>query len=146
MGTKYLSETEAGKIRLRGPVIEAGISIPIAPQIEGGGDQEIKFRLCSALLDTGAAGCMINPTVAAELDLPVHSFGSFCSVSEDAVPAKMYVCALSFPPPLRSLYDFVPFLEAPRDMPNHDLIIGRDILAHWHIVFDIGVGRYSISA
>ena len=99
-----------------------------------------------ALLDTGAGGCMINPTLAQKLGLPVHAFGKFSSASHSDVPAKIYIGALSFPPPINNIYDSVPFMEAPRDLEHHDIVIGRNVLALWHVVLDFGEGRYSISS
>jgi len=144
MGTQYFSEPKPGRIRHRGPVIFVGISKPIGPQMQNG-TVEFEALRCTALLDTGAAGCMINPGLAAKLDLPFHSLDTFSSASEENVPTKVYVAALSFPPPLNVGYDFVQIAEAPRDLSNHDMIIGRSIIENWHIVFDIGQGRYSIS-
>ncbi len=145
MGTHYFVEKEKGKIRHRGPVIGAGIGPPIGPQLKSGAT-EIEVRMCAALLDTGAGSCVINPSLAEALKLPVHAYGNISSASHSNVPAKIYIAALTFPPPLNSSHDFVQFLEAPRDIENHDIIIGRDILAHWHIVFDLDQGRYSISS
>lgn len=57
----------------RGPVIQIGVSHPVAPtQMEEGA--EIKGEHCSALIDTGARSSMISPNLAKKLDLPVHSF------------------------------------------------------------------------
>ena len=144
MGTQYFVERERGNILNRGPIIQTGIGAPVGPQIESGANN-VEFQMVSALLDTGARGYMINPKLAQFLKLPIHGFGKFSSASESDVVAKICIAALSFPPPLHMTYDFVRFLEAPHNMAKHDLIIGRDIIARWHIVFDIDQGRYSIS-
>lgn len=143
MSILRLSEPNPGDILTRGPVIQAGICEPIAPQIQSG-STNIQVTPCTALLDTGAGGNMINPSLAASLGLPIHSYTTFSSASANNVPAKVYVLALSFPPPLNVSYDFVQFAEAPFDFPNHALLLGRSILAKWHITFDMGEGKYTI--
>lgn len=107
---------------------------------------EIKGELCSALIDTGARSSMISPDLAKKLDLPVHSFTTFSSASEEDVRTKVYVVALWIPPPLKTAYNFVPVAEAPREFPNHQIILGREILMNWHITFDLSQGKYTICA
>lgn len=140
MGTEYFAN-RPDVIVGRGPVIRLSIGPPLTAS-EG----EIHFdgELCTALVDTGARSGMINPSLANKLDLPVHGFTKFSSASEDDVEAKVYVVSLFFPPPLSAVYT-VQLAEAPRDFTSHQLILGRDILATWHMTFDLSVGRYSIS-
>ena len=144
MGTQYFAQPEPGAILHRGPIIQAGVGKPVSPQLESG-VEKIEMHGCRALIDTGAGVCLINPGLAAQLDLPVHSMASYTTASGDDIPANVYVGALSFPPPLSVGYDFVQLMEGQRDLENHDIIIGRSILKNWHIVFDFAVGRYSIS-
>ncbi|MCK4577618.1 MAG: aspartyl protease family protein [Candidatus Marinimicrobia bacterium] len=122
--------------------MKVAIGPPIDPEK---GQMKLEGQLCNALVDTGARGGMINPSLAQRLVLPVHGFTQFSSASEDDVDAKVYVVTLFFPPPLAAAYPAVQLAEAPRDFTSHDLIIGRDIISTWHMTFDLSVGRYSIS-
>jgi predicted aspartyl protease len=143
MGILRCQETQPGLILHRGPVIQVGISKPIAPQIKEGAT-EVQFEMYGALLDTGAGMNMISSELVKKLDPPFHSFTEFSSASHEKIRTKVYVIALCVPPPLMVTYDFVLVAESPLEFKHHQLIIGRPILKRWHITFDMGSGRYTI--
>jgi len=89
-----------------------------------------KETVVNALIDTGAASCIISPKIAEELELIQTGFRKVTSV-QDEQQRPVYYC--SFVLPWGSMKEISAASCPLKDM---DCIIGRDIMMHWHFTYN----------
>jgi predicted aspartyl protease len=137
------------KILERGPVIGAVIALPFdrpQPQEPAQKTPESLHQV-SCLLDTGATNCCINPSLAAKLNLPISGYSNSTDASNNTVQGKVRKASLGFifKNSVIGLIPAVQFFELPQDLANHNIIIGRSLMAKFRsMYFCFKTGEYMI--
>lgn len=142
-------------ILARGPVIPVVIGSPFAqpqPQEAVQKPQEaIKIpddlHQTGALLDTGASNCCINPSLANRLNLPIVGYANSFDASMNQMRSKVRSASIGFilKGTAINMIPAIEISELPKDIPNHNLIIGRSLMAKFRAMyFCFKTGEYMI--
>ncbi len=132
----------------RGPVIQIVIGLPVtAPQPQESTTISTEVHQTNGLLDTGASGCCINPSLANRLNLPTAGYTDSVDASNNITRCRIRNASLGFLLSGRTI-NIIPAIgltELPQDLPNHNVIIGRNLMATFKVIyFSFSTGEYMI--
>ena len=114
-----------------GPFIQVTISQPkeIAEKLIKE-KKTVPIISVKALIDTGAFGTVISPSVAEKLNLIQTGFQKVSSVQDEQVRPAYFAC-IRFP---WGSGKEVPVVSCP--LKQYECLIGRDILQHWYMTYN----------
>ena len=127
-------------LQIRGPMLRVEISHPRkTAKILADKGEKIGIITVDALIDTGAASTIITPDVAEKLKLVQTGFMDVTSV-QDTQQRPVYFASVRFQ---WGRFKEVSVAACPI---NNDIgcLIGRDILKHWHLVYNGAEGSITI--
>lgn len=124
-----------------GAVIPVTITHPkvIASAMQKEG-KPIPAKNITALLDTGAFGCVILPEIAQELGLKQTGFQKVTSV-QDEQERPAYFARIQFQ---WGKGKDIQVVACPLKSNQYQCLIGRDILLHWQLIYSGQMGRITI--
>jgi hypothetical protein len=138
-------------IMMRGPVVACVVGLPIAqpqPQNQPIAINPGDLHQIGALLDTGASNCCINPSLANRLNLPIAGYGPMTDASGNTTTSKIRSGCLGFllkGGQIFKMFSAIPFIELPKDLPHHTVVIGRNMMASFKsLYFTFNTGEYMI--
>jgi predicted aspartyl protease len=99
---------------------------------------------CKALVDTGASGLAIDKTIAQKLGLKRNSITENLTANGSRL-APVYLVSLNFPATNLKSYDMLRATEVDLSKQPFQCLIGREIMANWHLHYNGQTGQVSIS-
>ncbi|HUI92694.1 MAG TPA: retropepsin-like aspartic protease [Chitinivibrionales bacterium] len=139
-----------GVIVARGPVVSCVVGLPIAqpqPQTPTPNIPTPDLHPANGLLDTGASNCCINPSLAKSLNLPIAGYRPSTDASGNTTQCivRNGCFGLILRNSVVRFFPAVQFIELPKDLPNHTLIIGRNMMVTFRsMYFSFRTGEYMI--
>ncbi|MEM3526666.1 MAG: retropepsin-like aspartic protease [Candidatus Jordarchaeaceae archaeon] len=100
--------------------------------------------LCKALVDTGASGLAIDKSIAVALGLKRQSIATNFTAN-GAKLSPVYLVSLNFPGTNLRSYDALRATEVNLANQPFRCLIGREIMANWHMHYNGQTGQVSIS-
>jgi len=98
----------------------------------------------SAMVDTGASGLALDNSIIQALNLTRRGLVRVHTASGSRL-ANLYVVSLSFPATELRSYDVVRATEVDLSAQPFKCLIGREIMANWHVHYNGQTGAISIS-
>jgi hypothetical protein len=125
-----------------------GVSAPRAHALRVAGQAIPSPMLVQGLIDTGASGVCIDSTIIQQLSIPARGSGTMLTPSAGYVPqpTPIYDISLKIPHAGTSLnYETIPATESLLVNQGFHVLIGRDILSGWLIVYDGLLGTCTVA-
>ena len=127
-----------------GPIIEVtiGPSQLLVQQLQQAGQPIPPSISTTGLVDTGATGTVIIPSIPGRLGLsPVGIVPTITSTTTTAVPSSRFQISLILP---NLNIPILVVTEAVRDFPGFDCLIGRDVLNRGRLLYDGTGGTFTL--
>lgn len=120
---------QLANLRTEGPLcqVRIGVSDPVAEELQKENKPVPNPVEVTAIIDTGASGTVINPSIVENLGLVVRGTIDISTPSTKTHPCNLYDISLLFPNRVR--ISLIPVIEAPLEGQNIQCLIGRDVLA-----------------
>ncbi len=125
-----------------------GVSASRATALKAAGQPVPNSILASGLVDTGASGICIDPSIALQLSLQAIDIGYMLTPSTGDVPqpTPIYDISLSVQHTNSSLdFDSVPAMESKLSNQGFTVLIGRNILSKCILIYDGVSGIYTLA-
>jgi hypothetical protein len=128
-------QSQVSNLQAIGPIIDVqiGPSALAIPALQKAGKHAHPTIVVSAMIDTGASGCVIKTGIPQQLGLFPTSSQLINTPSSEDVPCDVYYLRLTFFPTSGGgipIHYEGAFIEAPLKGQNIQCLIGRDLLAH----------------
>lgn len=143
------------QITPQGPLIQVyvGASEPRIKALLAAGQTAPSLVLANFLIDTGATGTCVDPSILASLSLTPTGVTAVHTPSTAGVPVnqRTFDVQLVIPCPapvgggMHRRFSAVPVLECPLQGQGIDGLIGRDILASGVLIYNGMTGQYTLA-
>lgn len=134
-----------------GPLIEVfvGISDGAKAQLDAARQPVPALQVARALIDTGASGSVVDPSITSALGLSPVSFMGVHTPSTQGAAVQQPVYDVSiwlYHRPTKHVWQrSLPVCCAGLKVQGTDMLIGRDVLKECLLVYDGGAGRYALA-
>jgi len=127
-----------------GPLVDMRVWIgtPVEEALKKAGSKVPEPIAVKGLIDTGATGSVIQPTLTQQLGLQPVGVVSISTPSSENVPCLQFVVRLIFP---NNVIVECLAIEAPLRGQNIQCLVGRDVLAHGVFVYTGYINQFTLS-
>lgn len=133
------------RLAVMGATLEVGVSPAPAYQSENPARPVERESWVSALIDTGASSCGVDAELAERLGLPVVDHRTVSGIG-GTVEVAIYRVRLRVPALNLQIIDTMPGVYLAAGQQRHRVLIGRDFLRHFTMVYAGRSGSVKISS
>ncbi len=127
-----------------GPLVDIRVWVgtPVEEVLKRAGSKLPEPAAAKGMIDTGATGSVIQPSIAQQLGLQPVGVVHISTPSSEDVPCLQYVVRLIFP---NNVIVEALAIEAPLRGQHIQCLIGRDVLAHGLFVYTGYINQFTLS-
>lgn len=133
------------RLAVIGATLEVGVSSPPSYRSESSRRPVDNETRVSALIDTGASSCGVDAELAERLGLPVVDHRTVSGIG-GTVEVAIYRVRLRVPELNLQIIDSMPGVYLSAGRQQHQVLIGRDFLRHFTMVYAGRSGSVKISS
>lgn len=136
----------AQRLQIYGPTVPVAVSVtPAHAQVLTNGGQAVPPAVTGlALIDTGASLCSVDESVIQQLGIPSFGYMPVSGVTGASVQ-NTYPASLSFPGTMLPNVTFFDFIGSPLSGLGILVLIGRNVLSSFVLVYNGPGGHMSLS-
>jgi predicted aspartyl protease len=136
--------TQLPSLQALGPLVDMRVWIgtPVEEVLKKAATKVPEPVTVKAMIDTGATGSVIQPSVAQQLGLQPVGVVAISTPSSENVPCFQYTVRLLFP---NNVTVEALAIEAPLRGQQIQCLIGRDVLAHGVLIYTGYINQFTLS-
>jgi predicted aspartyl protease len=136
--------TQLPNLQALGPLVDMKVWVgtPVEQAIRKAGGKVPDPVPCKRMIDTGATGSVIQPTLVQQLGLQPIGVVNISTPSSESIPCYQYSVRLIFP---NNVIVEAIAIQAPLKGQQIHCLVGRDVLAHGVLVYTGYINQFTLS-
>jgi len=136
--------TQLPNLQALGPLVDMRIWVgtPVEEAVKKAGGKVLDPVSVKGMIDTGATGSVIQPTIAQQLGLYPIGVVNISTPSSESIPCYQYSVRLIFP---NNVIVEAIAIEAPLKGQQIQCLVGRDVLAHGVLIYTGYINQFTLS-